>query len=527
MAARKNWFVYLSLILFIIGTAYALFSGVRDLPGITQDPYLRYGGALVIFALLLLLVYGISKIHAKRHLWDRLPIDPDRSRRVERIAVAVIIATSAALRIFVIAKMPITPSSDFETYYRIAELMTQGGLRASGYGGYIAQFPHVIGYPFVLSLLFRVTGPSVLAGLYLNMAASLFSVFLVYRIARTLAGRLGGFIALIGAAFWPSQILYGTILASEPVFTCLLLLGLWLFIYLFRYPQRISTLEGAIFLCITLGAMLALTNAIRPLSTVMLIAAILCFIPCVVRFNRNEKLLNSRLTRAACQGWFRAGIIFITFTACTQLIGASISNTIAYKLPGGAASFGYNLMVGVNVDSKGTWNQEDADFFAEQFNETNSATEAHRASLEVALARIRNNPEGIAILAVEKFAALWDNDDYGDYWTTLFLSQQGHLTPERQSFIDSFKTPNNILYLTAVFFSMVFAVQLLLSKKTSPAQGMILLFIGTAALHMLLEFQNRYHYFMLPIFIIFAATAIANILHGHEDKSYVQLTFSE
>lgn len=527
MAARKNWFIYFSLILFIIGIGYALFSGVKDLPVLPADPYLRFGAAITVFALLLLLVHVFGKLFSLLRLPAQLPANDDKGRRIERILVASVIAMSAVIRIIVIASFPITPSSDFETYYRIAGLLAQGGLTASGYSGYIAEFPHVIGYPYVLSLLFRITGPSVMAGLYLNMAVSLVSVFLVYRIARTLTGRLGGFIALVGAAFWPSQIIYGTILASEPVFTCLLLLGVWLFIYLFRYPQRIGNLEGAVFLCVILGADLALTNAIRPMSTIMLIAVIICFVPNVIRFSKNEKMLNGSLTRAACQGWFRASLILVTFAVCMTLISVAITAKIDYKLPSGATSFGYNLMVGVNIDSKGTWNQGDSDFFSKNFSTTNSAEEAHRASLDVALARIKDNPEGIAGLAVEKFVSLWGNDDYGDYWTKLFLGQQGNLTPERQGFIDNLKLPNDVLYLTAVFFSAVFGVQLLLLKKVGPAQVLILLFIGTAALHVLLEFQNRYHYFMLPVFIILASNSISNIFHRYQDKPVVKLTASE
>lgn len=512
MTAKKNWFVYLALLLFECGMAFALYSGISALPNLTSNLYLRFTGALCVCTALVFLIRVAGLPIKKLKAAGRLQPDDPRARRAERAVVAAVLAFSAAVRVYAITQLPIQPSTDFQTYYRIAEMLAGGVLSASGYSGYIAEFPHIIGFPFILSLLFRIIGPSVRAGLYLNMALSLASTYLVYRIARTLSGRLAGLAALAAAAFWPSQILYGAILASEPSFTCLLLLCIWLFIYLFRYPAKTSTVEGAVFLCVILGALLVLSNGVRPLASVLLIAIALCFIPCVVRFNKNDKMLNGRFTRAACQGWFRAALVLAVFLTCNHFISKAISSEIAYELPGSTASFGFNLMVGVNTQSNGAWNQEDADFFAEQFARTNSAKAAQEASLAAALRRIAENPVGVIRLGIEKYASLWGNDDYGAYWTTLFLSQQGALTPPLEGFIARISVINNYIYLAALFFSAVCAARLLRLKTVSPAQVLILLFVGTAALHMLLESQNRYHYFMLQVFIILSSLGVSGLV---------------
>lgn len=44
---------------------------------------------------------------------------------------------------------------------------------------------------------------------------------------------------------------------------------------------------------------------------------------------------------------------------------------------------------------------------------------------------------------------------------------------------------------------------------------MILLFIGTALVHMVLETQNRYHYNILPIFAILASIGIMDIFEHY------------
>lgn len=512
MAIRKHWFVYFALALFELFAVYSLWNAVKDVTQ-TQPPG-RYAG-LCVLAALWIAVHIAARLLARWNLAQKIPRTARRAILAERIIVAVVLAVSAAVRIFAIVKLPIAPSSDYQTYYQVAGLLVKGGLSGSGYAGYIAEFPHVIGYPFVLSLLFRVTGASLAAGLALNLAAGLFGVYITFRIARALCGRLGGMVALVAAAFWPSQILYGTILGSEPVFTCLLLLCIWLFVYLYRYPVRLGNRESAVFLCCALGALIALANAVRPMAEIFLIAVILCVVPFTARFNKNEKMLNGRLGRFACQGWFLALVITLSFLICNRLISASVSSAVAYRLPTGAVSYGFNLMVGVNIGAKGAWNQQDADFFAKVFAATNSPQAAHQAGVGVAVSRIQSDPVGIAKLALEKFSLLWGNDDYAGTWTTLFLQQQGNLTPERQAIIRAFTGWNDYYYLSGIFFSAVFGIQALRRKGTGPEQALILLCIGTAALHMLLESQNRYHYFILPVFAIFAAMSIAQTYRGY------------
>ena len=517
MQIKKNWFHVLTLIIFEVFAVYAVFSSIIYIADSKSYSYLWYGGLISILAAAMVFVHIMSWLLTRFNsprIWSEIK----HCKKIERIVVTLVILVSAIIRLWVIAKLPIIPSSDYQTYYQVADLLSKGHLNSSGYSGYIAQFPHVIGYPFILSLLFRITGPSVMAGLYLNLVASIISVYLTYRIARTLAGRLGGMVALLAAAFWPSQILYGTILSSDPIFTCMLLLSIRLFIYLYRFPVSLGNREGSIFLCVIFGLSIALAGAVRPMSFIFLLAVVLCMLSFIKRFNKNEKMLNGKVSRASCQGWFLAMVISLTFLIANQLISISISNTIAYKLPGSGVSFGYNLMVGTNTEAKGAWNQQDADFFANEFASTNSPQAAHKASIDVALQRIKTDPVGVSNLALEKFTFLWGNDDYGKMWTTLFLEQQGDLTPERLNIIGQLTKWNNYFYLFSVFFSAILGIQLFRRKTIGSEQALILLFIGTVVLHLILETQNRYHYFILPIFMILASMSIVDIYRGYDTR---------
>ena len=172
MVLKKNWFTIVTLIIFEVCAIYALLSGVYSMSAPKTYPFLWYGGALCTFAGVLALVHVIAKSLARIHVASLSQgnsrsnrLSKKRSKRNENLIVGAVILAAAAVRIWAIVKIPVSPFSDYQTYYQVAVLLAQGTLGSNGYSGYIAEFPHVIGYPFILSLLYRITGPSVQAGL--------------------------------------------------------------------------------------------------------------------------------------------------------------------------------------------------------------------------------------------------------------------------------------------------------------------------------------------------------------------------
>lgn len=524
MDIRKNWFTYIFLTIFCIFMGYSLFSGILNIGNSTAYPFLWYGGVLLLMGSLWLsantFAYGLSHLDLKQFHNKHRKL----SNIIEIIIVAAVLSAGTALRLWIINNLPMQPSSDFETYYKVAELLDKGTLITEGAGicDYISQFPHVFGFPYVLSVVFKIAGASVRAGLYLNTAASLISIILAYLIARKICGNTGGYITLVLTAFWPSQILFINQLASEYVFTCLFLLSVLIVVYMLNYPVEDGKISIVLLLDISLGISIALAGAVRPMSIILLIALIICILP--YGFKRSKKSKAVLFKSFVFKGWAQVLIILISYMISSQIISASVSKAIDRQLPGTSVSFGYNFMVGMNIESKGTWNEEDAKFLNDRFLETGSSGEAHKASIDVALKRIRENPFGAANLALEKYALLWKNDDYAAFWNRLFLGQQNNLTYERNSLINSITPWNNIYYLMCVFFSFMAGILLWNKKKLGAEHILILFFIGTAILHMLLESQNRYHFNILPVFAILAAVGITHIIGHYAKKASAPVT---
>ena len=108
-------------------------------------------------------------------------------------------------------------------------------------------------------------------------------------------------------------------------------------------------------------------------------------------------------------------------------------------------------------------------------------------------------------LFVHKFQILWANDDYGSTWNILFADEET-MTKEKENFLFELMDFNNGYYLVVLFFAALGGLYMW-RKKFDWTMPLILMFLGTVALHLLVENQNRYHYHILPIFAILAAMA--------------------
>lgn len=151
---------------------------------------------------------------------------------------------------------------DFEWYYTHAVQMAHGEGYRQG-GQYTAYWP--IGYPYFLSLLFRVTGPSVWAGLIANAILSILIVLLIYLLARKLTGRPAlAFFSAVGYTILPSQIEWNSVLGSEELFTALLLVSLYIY-------TRSTDSRSWVFVGIS-GVVLGIASDVRPITLLFPVA---------------------------------------------------------------------------------------------------------------------------------------------------------------------------------------------------------------------------------------------------------------
>jgi 4-amino-4-deoxy-L-arabinose transferase-like glycosyltransferase len=468
--------------LFMLCIGYALMASLTYYVGELSRPHWYLALFLLGMAAIIFMGTRIAR-HMPEH---RLAI-------AHAFFVAGLLGVAYALRMAVIQNIAVMPASDFKTYYSLGALLAEDRLlTAEGLElrQYVAKYPHTIGFPsLVLAPIFRVFGASVRTALYANLALSLGAVWLVYAIARRLYGRPMGLMAMAAAAVWPSHVLYANMVASEPAFMFLLLLSLYLLSpVLLRsavhpHPLRmVAAAAGA-------GLLLGLANAVRPVALVLLIAiSITCLL-------RREKPLLAR-------GWLLAAVVMLGFFISWGMAARHARSLIRMEPVGGLIASGYNMMVGTNAEHGGFWNAEDAAFFDGIYAETDSAEAAHRAGMEVAIARIVQSPLDTLGLFLRKYSALWQADDFAIEWNLMLAEEQSMLTPGLNGWLQALRPPSAALYSLLLSMALLGAAWQWRRKGLHPiAMISMLFFIGTALLHMVLETQPRYHYHMIPFFL--------------------------
>ncbi len=203
----------------------------------------------------------------------------------------------------------------------------------------------------------------------------------------------------------------------------------------------------------------------------------------------------------------------LAYMAVSSVLNTDIELTINKSTPSFSQSFGYNLLVGLNQESSGGWNEEDSRYLYENLERTGSPIEAQIACRNLAFKRLSAGPGGLFNLFIKKYELLWENDNYGADWNLAFLKEQNELTPDREVFLNQAKSASQIVYMVAVLFSFLTLIYLL-QRKASSLYVLVLVYLGTAAMHLMVESQNRYHFHILPVFIIIASVGIKYIFEN-------------
>lgn len=394
---------------------------------------------------------------------------------------------------------------------------------------YIALYPHTIGFPMlILWPTFAIFGASVRNALYANLVCSVISILLAGHIARRIAGRTGALVAVALMSLWPSHILFSNMVATEPSFTMLILLAADMMTSILDrrkgslYDVAPSRMLGVMAL---LGIVLALAGAIRPMAVILLAAYCVAQL-CVTGDPMNEiRVEGARY--ATSQPIVCIVLVLVCYLVTGSVINRAISDIIGEQPASGLYASGYNLMVGLNTQSNGLWNETDSEFFAQAYDATKSATGAHQACMEVAAQRIQSEPENVLNLMVYKFRDLWRTDDFGIDWNLLWTEQQGTLTPELRSLLESIRPIGRVMYMAVLLFAALGAMEAWRRRLAPNAMILIcmLFFLGTALSHMLLETQVRYHYTMIPFLILLAAWTVRSWSKTAAEKEDIRVIY--
>ena len=384
-----------------------------------------------------------------------------------------------------IVLVPIEPFSDYQTYWDCAVSIARGEPVYST--EYVAMYPHILGYASFLALFIKIFGEQVLVGVLLGLILSCLSGLLIFSIAREAAGLPAAVLASGLWALYPGRIMLGSLIFSEPLYTCLLLLFLFLLLRLRRKQEKLKKrILSPLLWGLGLGLLLESINAVRPIGAILIIALLLWLL-----FLRGGETKDGKLWRF----WLLlTAALLLGFQLSGKLWNGRLEDILGEE-PAGLPI--YNLYVGFNMDTLGQWSGEDMDLLFEyRRQEGGSAPQAQKSMLPHVLERLRSEELDLGKLFSAKLFTFLGNDELGGYTYRFTRSE---------SFVKICMVICNCFYYMLLLMGLTGLTRLWLRWKDSAFLLLPLYTLGLTLAHMLIEVSSRYHYSLIPMFIIFAA----------------------
>lgn len=382
----------------------------------------------------------------------------------------------------------IEPTVDFYTFYNTA-VQIATGQRVDML--YIGLFPHILGYSTFLSWFIKLFGESELLAPFVNVGLTVISGVCIYVLCLRWFGYRSAVFALLAWSLCPSKMMYNSMVMSEPLYTCGILLFL-VFMSLvcddgLSFTARLIICLPAGLLC---GLLLMAVNAARPVAFILFIAF---FIWLVLLRGKDIK----RIKVWGLLVLFSGSMVF-GYSKCSDKwkiweylhVFEETSNIPAY-----------NIYVGLNPDSLGSFSEEDMDLLLSyRYDEENgSAVYAQERMLEETKNRLASGEIDFPKLFATKLAKLMGNDEGGAFYAQDELSSL------------QFKlctAVSNVFYYFIVFLCITGVIMLFKRPKYYSLYIVPLYSIGLILAHLIVEVSGRYKYSVIPMVIILASYAM-------------------
>jgi hypothetical protein len=388
-------------------------------------------------------------------------------RRAERVAIAIGFGALVIVRIFVSSQLDSGTLGEPGVYLAMGE-------------SFLSASPDFMGRPMAysaaLAAAFALTEDRQLAVEAVNLLLAVLAGGVVLGLARGLYGARVGALALLGYAVWPAGALMTVVSIPQVAFDLAVAASAWAAVA--TPPDwRGSAL---------VGALLGLAQYLRPTTPALLPAFII-----------------ARLWPGGGRRQLLAAVLVPVAAFLIALAPVVVYNLARTGSPSISTSDygGHTLYIGTNVATGGRFSEEANDELVRLAGPDLLARS--RMGAEIALQRIRDDPLGIAALAVRKQDTLWGTEHYGVQYGI------------RQSLADRAQHPDATtpILLSQAFYTLVLlgatAGIWLVRRRPDALVPLVVVLIWTvSAIHALLEVRDRHHAYVVPLLLPLAALAL-------------------
>lgn len=373
--------------------------------------------------------------------------------------------------------MRMEPKVDYATFYYSAEGLSKSWLYPNRY---IALFPHIFGYSTFLSLFFKFLGESVFLATLLNVILSVVSGILIYKIVRNIISVTAAVCAYVLWIICPSQTIYNSLVLSDPLYTTFILAFVYFVVVIAKKEKSLKWTQ-MLFYGAWAALILQCINVNRPIAMVLIIAMLIWVF--VLRF-------KELFRRAFLVKWLSFfAVMLVVYFSLGGLWNLYFTSRIG-EAP--ASAPGYNIHVGFNVNSSGTWNAEDSELlFSYSDQEGTTAEWAQKQMLNEAKKRITSSEIDFTKLFKDKLSFFLGKDSVCVGYCSDIIKEK-----EYMSMIC------DVFYYCMILLSLYGAYKMLKTSHRSPVFILPLYVIGVTCAQMLVEVAPRYHYSVIPFLIM-------------------------
>lgn len=443
------------LVILLVGVLFFFFGFLSNFTMI-DDVYSLRDLSLLLLVGIVLLFIGVAIV--------RLPI-PNWA------FVILLLVSAFAIRLVWVLNVDTSLLSDFAKLYNASVQASNGDFSFSE-NAYFTRWVYQIGFVMYQAAVIFVFGENLFVLKFINIVFATATVGLVYLIGKSVFNEAAGRIAGSVYAIYLPSIVMTSVLTNQYLSTFLMFAGFYLLVERFEIGK---------WSWIGIGVLLAFGHIIRPIGTFVLLAVgIYIFVAYLLKGDHKLKSLGKL-----------AGVVGVFFVIQFSVSQAFMASGVTeYPLENRDPL--WKFVLGLNHETDGTYSGSDVEVLAPLDEEERE--QKQREMIEERL----SDPGEVFVLMKNKFQIMWGEE----HDSTFFWGLTGIEAPNFKRLLYQI---DNIMFPLFFLFGFVGSVSLLLSKRSEiPMKSLlfVLLVIGYAMIHLIIEVQTRYRFFAMPALIL-------------------------
>ncbi|MBO1581557.1 glycosyltransferase family 39 protein [Bacillus sp. XF8] len=363
------------------------------------------------------------------------------------------------------------------------ERMYQGAISAANHDFTFATKPYFttwvyqLGFTMYQAAVVKLFGTGTLAIKLLNILYCTGITLFIYRIAAQLFNEFSGRIAALTFAMYIPNIIMCSVLTNQHLATFLFYAGFYLLI-----KKGITHPYAWIFASV----LIAFGDIMRPIGLVILLA-LACFLFLVHIIG--EQKISKKMVLKKLVGII--GIYYIVhYIVSYSFIAAGIT-----QYPLSNRDPYWKFVLGFNHETAGAFSFTDYQLV----NQYDVGEERFAIEKNLIQERTKDKKQFVVLLH-DKFKSMW-----GDYDASVYWALEGYEYPNLKNLL---WTTEKLSYISICLFACLSFMRVIKETNNKQLSFFLLLLLGYAAVHLLIEIQTRYRYFIMPTFIIIQSYGI-------------------